>query len=408
MLSRIAYTRFSAAKCAQNFNSTPHFTNQAAVIANQSNNKSDGLVLSEANFTESSPRFAALLAWVASHVGADFNIHKASEDASFRRYFRVSVSAGASAGAKTWVVMDAPPEREKCALFVRIADMFAQAGLHAPRIAAQDLELGFLLLEDLGRSTYLQGLAAIFNPDPELENTAQNKLAHSLFVDAIDALVQWQLCSKPDVLPPYDEAVLRREIQLFPDWYVVKHRNIVLSHAHQKIMSDAFNTIVHRSLNQALVFVHRDFMPRNLMICSAAAPFNNPGILDFQDALYGPISYDIAALFKDAFISWKEEQILDWTIRYWEKARKAKLPVPADFSEFYADCEWMALQRHLKILGLFARINYRDGKPNYLADTPRFIAYVRHTCDRYRALGPLLTVIDHIESTAAADVGYTF
>jgi N-acetylmuramate 1-kinase len=400
--------RFSAAKCPQNTIPTPHFTNQAAVIANQSNNKSSGLSLSETDFAESSPRFAALLIWVARHIGAEFNIQKASEDASFRRYFRVS------AGAKTWIVMDAPPEREKCAPFVRIADMFAQAGLHAPHIAAQDLELGFLLLEDLGRSTYLQGLAAILNPDPELENVAQNKLAHSLFVDAIDALVQWQLCSKPDVLPPYDEAVLRREIQLFPDWYVAKHRNIVLSPAHQKIVTDAFTTIVQRNLNQAQVFVHRDFMPGNLMICPAAAPhaefakFANPGILDFQDALYGPISYDIAALFKDAFISWKEEQILDWTIRYWEKARKAKLPVPADFSEFYADCEWMALQRHLKILGLFARINYRDGKPDYLADTPRFIAYVRHTCDRYRALGPLLTVIDHVESTAPADVGYTF
>ena len=376
------------------------------MIANQSNNKSDSTHPSAADFTESSPRFAALLAWVTGQIGANFTIHKASEDASFRRYFRVS--AGTTAGAKTWIVMDAPPEREKCAPFVRIAAMFAQAGLHAPRITAQDLELGFLLLEDLGRSTYLQGLAAIVNPDPETDNVAQNKLAHSLFVDAIDALVQWQLMSKPDVLPPYDEAVLRREIQLFPDWYVAKHRNIVLSTAHQKIVSDAFNTIVQRNLNQAQVFVHRDFMPRNLMICSATERFSNPGILDFQDALYGPISYDIAALFKDAFISWKEEQILDWTIRYWEKARKAKLTVPADFSEFYADCEWMALQRHLKILGLFARINYRDGKPDYLADTPRFIAYVRHTCDRYRALGPLLTVIDHIESTAPADVGYTF
>ena len=385
---------------------TIYFTNQAAVIANPVNNKSTLSTTQEVNFTESTPRFDALLAWVSAQIGTNFSITKASEDASFRRYFRIG------ANNKTWIVMDAPPEREKCGPFVRIAQMFAQAGLHTPRIDAQDLQQGFLLLEDLGHSTYLQAMLSVANNDPEAENTAQNKLAHSLFLDAIDALIQWQLQSKPNVLPPYDEAVLRRELQLFPDWYIAKHRNIALSAAHQKIITNAFDTIVQRNLNQAQVFVHRDFMPRNLMFCqSEVAPgvaFNNPGILDFQDALYGPISYDIAALFKDAFISWTEEQILDWTIRYWEKARKAKLPVPADFSEFYADCEWMALQRHLKILGIFARINYRDNKPHYLPDTPRFIAYVRKTCDRYRALGPLLTAIDHIESAAPVNVSYTF
>jgi N-acetylmuramate 1-kinase len=372
------------------------------VIANQSNNKSDTSPVLQVDFTENSLRFTALLAWLAGEVGATFNIHEASEDASFRRYFRISV------GAKTWIVMDAPPEREKCAPFVRIAGLFSDANLHVPRIHAQDLEQGFLLLEDLGRSTYLQGLQALSSADVEGDNAAQKNLAHRLFIDAIDALVQWQLSSKPDVLPIYDEAVLRREMQLFPDWYIAKHRNIVLSAAQQKIVDEAFTAIVQRNLSQAQVFVHRDFMPRNLMICDASTTFASPGILDFQDALFGPISYDIAALFKDAFISWNEEQILDWTIRYWEKARKAKLPVPADFSVFYADCEWMALQRHLKILGLFARINYRDGKPSYLADTPRFIGYARHTCNRYRALGPLLTVIDHIESLAPLDVAYTF
>ncbi len=372
------------------------------MIANPSNNKSAADAVQLIGVTETSPRFTALLSWVGAQVGPNFSIQQAWTGSHLRRYFRIS------AAAKTWLVMDAPPEHGQCEPYLYVATLMRHAELHVPRIDAQDLAQGFLLLEDWGDVTYLQGLQAVHDPDLESDNAVQNKLAHSLFIDAIDTLIQWQLSTKPDALPHYDEAILRRELQLFPDWYVATHRNITLSAPQQKTIDDAFATLVQRNLNQASVFVHRNYVPPNLMICPANGRFASPGILDFQDALFGPICYDIATLFKDASISWKEEQIIDWTIRYWEKARKAELPVPADFSEFYADCEWMALQRHLNLLGSIARASYRDGQPDCLGAAPRLIAYIRHTCDRYRALGPLLTVIDHIESVAPADVAYTF
>ena len=284
--------------------------------------------------------------------------------------------------------MDAPPEHENCRPFVRVAALLRAAGLNAPQILAQDLESGFLLLTDLGTTTYLKAL-----------NDAN---ADELFRDAIDALLRLQLASRAGELPPYDEALLRRELGLFPEWYVARHLGIELDAGQQRTLAEMTTLIMANNLAQPAVYVHRDYMPRNLMVTEP-----NPGVLDFQDAVFGPITYDVVSLFRDAFVSWDEERVLDWTVRYWEKAKRAGLPVNADFGEFYRDFEWMGLQRHLKVLGIFARINYRDGKAGYLKDTPRFVHYVRTVCGRYSALTPLARLFDQIESRGAA-VGYTF
>ena len=322
--------------------------------------------------------------WLAQVLqGKSHHLTTASADASFRRYFRVHLADGT-----TLIAMDAPPPQEDCAPFVKVAALFQEKGLNVPNIVAQDLEHGFLLLSDLGIQTFLDVL--------------NEENADTLFRDAIDALVTWQLASKPDVLPVYDEALLRRELALFPDWYIARHLNVELNDAQRSVLENAFSTIVRYNLAQPSVYVHRDYMPRNLMVSTPS-----PGILDFQDAVYGPISYDVASLFKDAFISWEEERVLDGVIRYWEKARKAGLPVAADFGDFYRDFEWMGLQRHLKVLGIFARIHYRDGKPKYLADTPRFMNYVRAVCVRYGELKPLLRLLDELEKRES-QFGYTF
>ena len=329
-------------------------------------------------------RQSELKCWVESRLSVSpLELEPASADASFRRYFRVR-SAGES-----FIVMDAPPAHEDCRPFVQIAGLMADAGLNVPRVIAEDFARGFLLLSDLGTAGYLQAL----NADS----------ADALFRDAIDALLRWQLASKPGVLPPYDRALLTRELMLFPDWYVGRHRALTLNAAQSAALDSAFKLILENNLAQPAVYVHRDFMPRNLMVASP-----NPGVLDFQDAVYGPVTYDLASLFKDAFISWDEERVLDWTVRYWEKAKRAGLPVAADFAEFYRDFEWMGLQRHLKVLGIFARLNYRDGKSSYLEDTPRFIGYVRAVTGRYAALRPLLTLLDEIENRPAPRAGYTF
>jgi len=330
-------------------------------------------------------RLTELAAWLRQVLpGHECELSPASADASFRRYFR------ARAEARSWIVMDAPPEHEDCRPFVKVAALLESAGLNAPRVLAQDLERGFLLLTDLGDTTYL---AALQN---------DRSRAGPLFTDAIAALVRWQLASREGVLPPYDEALLRRELNLFPDWYVGRHLKLDLDAHQRSTLEGVFAVIVANNLAQPRVFVHRDYMPRNLMV---AEP--NPGILDFQDAVHGPITYDLASLYRDAFISWEEREVLDGTVRYWEQARSAGLPVDPDFGAFYRDVEWMGLQRHLKVLGIFARLNYRDGKKGYLEDTPRFIGYVRATANRYRELRPLLALLDEFEQRPP-QVGYTF
>jgi aminoglycoside/choline kinase family phosphotransferase len=321
-------------------------------------------------------RLHALDAWLRDALpGVEFALEIASADASFRRYFRVI------SGARTWIAMDAPPEREDCRPFVRVAAMLRAAGVNAPEVIAQDLAQGFLLLTDLGRETYLHVIDA--------------GNADRLFADATAALVRWQLASREGELPEYDAPLLRRELDLFPEWYVGRHLGATLSAGERSGLEEVFAKILKSNLAQARVYVHRDFMPRNLMVSEP-----NPGVIDFQDAVYGPVAYDIASLTRDAFLSWEEERVIDWTIRYWEKARKAGLPVPADFGDFWRDVEWMGLQRHLKVLGIFARIKHRDGKDGYVEDTPRFLAYVRHATRRYGELAPLARLLDRLEPLA--------
>jgi N-acetylmuramate 1-kinase len=305
----------------------------------------------------------------------------ASADASFRRYLRIDAHNSSSC-----IIMDAPPDKEDSAPFVKIAGLLHNAQLLAPQVLAWDAPGGFMLLTDLGERTMMQGM-----------NTQEPHANYGRYMQATDALIQWQLASKPGVLPLYDEALLRRELALFPDWYIAQHRKFTLDAKQQQTMQSAFDLIVRRNLAAPSVYVHRDFMPRNLMLTEP----DRLGVLDFQDAVYGPISYDIASLMRDAFLSWDEEFVLDVTVRYWEKARKVGLmdfeDWSSDFGAFYRAVEWMGLQRHLKVAGIFARLTLRDGKEKYLADAPRFIHYIRSTCNRYRELGPFLKVIDEME-----------
>ena len=349
-------------------------------------------------------RGLAFSSWLSSIAGP--------HQLSFRRYFRVDALAGGLSGTHSFIIMDAPPEQEDCTPFVKVAALMADAGLEAPRVLAWDVSAGFMLLSDLGARTMMD----VISPPADWGVIAQPTAEHTdLFMAAVDALVRWQLASRPGVLPPYDDALLSRELALFPDWYVAQHRGIALDVEQRRTLDDAFNHIKANNLQAlegARVFVHRDFMPRNLMVTSPGATERGAGapalgVLDFQDAVYGPITYDIASLMRDAFVSWEEDFVLDVTVRYWQKARKAGLPVGDDFGEFYRAVEWMGLQRHLKILGIFARLTLRDGKPQYLADTPRFIKYARSTCARYRQLGPLMVLLDQIEGNETR-IGYTF
>ncbi len=324
-------------------------------------------------------RLEALTQWLAPHVPSAQTIMPASADASFRRYFRVTDVHGAST-----IVMDAPPEKEDCAPFVRIAQMMTDAGNVAPKVLAADLTQGFLLLSDLGHETMLDVL-----PRASAGNLER------LFADARAALIRWQAASAPDVLPAYDRTLLQRELDLFPEWFVGRHLGRTFTPAQQAIWQNTCDRLIDRALAQSKVFVHRDFMPRNLMVSTQAEP-SRLGVLDFQDAAYGPISYDIISLYRDAFWSWEEDIVLDGIIRYWEAAKKAGLPMPDQFAEFYHDCEWMGMQRHLKVMGIFARIHYRDGKPKYLTDAPRFARYVRDVARRYEGLGPFARMFDEL------------
>ena len=315
----------------------------------------------------------------------------ASADASFRRYLRIDRDAGQ--GSR--IIMDAPPDKEDCRPFVHVARLMAEAGLHVPQVLAWDEAQGFMLLDDLGTQTLIDVV--------DRDNADANR---ALYLRAVDALVAWQLASKPGVLPPYDAALLSREVQLFPDWYLARHRGVAVEGSLRETLDRQLRLIVERNLAAPSVYVHRDFMPRNLMMPGTPGE-TRLGVLDFQDAVHGPITYDIASLMRDAFLSWDEEFVLDITVRYWQKARKAGLPVDEDFGEFWRGVEWMGLQRHLKVAGIFARLTLRDGKPRYLADTPRFIGYIRATCARYSELTPLLRLIDQVEGTQAA-TGYAF
>jgi N-acetylmuramate 1-kinase len=328
-------------------------------------------------------RFESLRQWTSACLGSqDFDLTPASSDASFRRYFRAAFNGG------NYIVMDAPPSHEDCRPFIKVARLFDDAGVHVPKVLAEDLEQGFLLLSDLGPTTYLSVL--------------NDSNARELYLAANGALVTIQLASRPGELPDYDRELLLREMKLFPDWYVARHLGSTLTEGQTDLLQQAFERILSNNLAQQQVYVHRDYHSRNLMVSDP-----NPGILDFQDAVYGPITYDLASLYKDAYIKWDEEQVLDWVIRYWEAARKARLPVATDFYEFYRDFEWMGVQRHIKVLGIFARLYHRDGKDAYLGDMPLVMSYLRKACERYTELHPMLRLLDQLEGSST-QVGYTF
>lgn len=318
-------------------------------------------------------------------------LRPASSDASFRRYLRID------GAASSYIVMDAPPEHEDVRPFVHVAGLINAASLHAPQVLAQDATHGFLLLSDLGSRLYLAELKGAVA-------AADSASVDRLMRAAMSTLVTWQQRVDASSLPIYNDILLRRELALFPDWCVQREFGVTWDTEQQATWAATCDLLVASALAQPTVAVHRDYMPRNLMVCDDAP--GGPGILDFQDAVRGPISYDVASMLRDAFISWEEEQELDFAIRYWQQARKVGLPVPADFGEFWKPLEWMGLQRHLKVLGIFCRLKHRDGKPAYSADLPRFFAYAHKVAIRYEGLGPLARLIEPLMGTTRVDAFY--
>ena len=336
-------------------------------------------------------RLEQLTAWLATLGLVDVTTRRpASADASFRRYFRLDVLPALRAElGDTLIAMDAPPERENVPAYIHVQGLLMAAGVTVPAIAAQDVPNGFLLLSDLGTTTYLQRL------------TVDN--APAMYSDAVDSLVKFQLSSEPGKLPDYDRSFIMRELNLFPEWFIGKHLGITMTDAQTATLNGVFEAIVSTCLAQSQVFMHRDYHSRNLMFLEQG----NPGVLDFQDAVFGPVTYDLGSLLRDAYVQWDEEVVLDWVVRYWQRAKQVGLPVNPDIDAFYRDFEFMALQRHLKILGIFCRLNYRDGKTHYMADLPTVSSYVRKTAGRYGVLKPLVRLLDTFEDTAPT-VGYTF
>jgi len=368
------------------------------------------------------PRLATLREWLAGladrHALRVDSIRPASNDASFRRYFRIDTAedTGVDAASGSVIAMDAPPPQEDCRPFVHAAEVFAAAGLRVPAVLESDLQRGFLLLEDFGGETLLDRLGRSDPPD--------DAQVERLYRGATRALIGMQAASRPGVFPDYDRALLERELMLYPDWYLARHRGVELTDADRSALRAAFDALLANNLGQARVFVHRDYHSRNLMVLpgsgrapaadrSAASPAETgddapaPGVLDFQDAVYGPITYDLVSLLRDAYVSWPADRQIDWAIRWWETARGRGLPVPDDFGEFWRDFEWMGLQRHLKVLGIFARLHHRDGKDRYLADMPRVLASAIEVAGRYDAFGGLARLIDRVENRALR-AGYTF
>ncbi|MBN6771695.1 phosphotransferase [Pseudomonas granadensis] len=301
----------------------------------------------------------------------------ASSDASFRRYFRWEGEG------RSFVVMDAPPPQENCKPFVDIAFLLAKSAINVPKIYAEDLERGFLLLNDLGNQTYL--------------DVINGENADALFDDALQALLAFQQLPMVAPLPSYDVALLRRELELFPEWYVKRELGVEFDAAQQQQWQHISDLLIDSALAQPKVLVHRDYMPRNLMLSEP-----NPGVLDFQDAVYGPVTYDVTCLFKDAFLSWPEERVHGWLEKYWQQALALNIPVQADFDDFLRASDLMGVQRHLKVIGIFARICHRDGKPRYLADVPRFFSYIEAVIARRPELAELQALFSSLRAGATA------
>lgn len=340
------------------------------------------------------PRLDLIHAWLRSLPAAldlrPDTLRPASSDASFRRYFRLD------AGDGTAIVMDAPPPHEDVRPFLHAAGLLRDTGLNVPAVLAEAPAEGLLLLSDLGKETYYQRIQAGLD-DARLQ---------TLYREALAALVRMQQASTAG-LPAYDSARLAAELELFPEWYVQRHHGATLDEKETAGLRGVLRLLAEHCAAGTPVFVHRDFHSPNLMVCEEARFGPNPGVLDFQDALAGPITYDLASLVMDARTTWEEPQQLDWAIRYWEMARAAGLPVDPDFAEFHRAYEWMSLQRNLRILGVFARLNHRDGKPGYLAHMPRVNQYVRQVAQRYGVFAPLVRLLDRLDQRQPV-VGYTF
>jgi N-acetylmuramate 1-kinase len=337
-------------------------------------------------------REQAFHAWLNGLEGLGLvpgSVRPASADASFRRYLRIDTAQGPC------IVMDAPPAHEDCRPFVQLAGLLRAGGLHAPEVLAWNEAEGFMLLSDLGSTTYLQALSA--QPDQ----------ADALYRDALAALVKLQGIPAEAQVPAYDRALLLREMQLFPDWYIARHQGLALSEKEQAVLERSFEHLLANTLAQPAVLVHRDYHCRNLMVCGAPGGAGNPGVLDFQDAVWGPITYDLVSLLRDAYVEWDEARQIDWAVRYWEGARRAALPVQADFGEFWRDMEWMGLQRHLKVLGIFCRLYHRDGKDGYLKDLPRVWRHAHRVASRYREFAALAQLLEKVAGEQR-QVGYTF
>ena len=332
-------------------------------------------------------RETELKKWLHScYPQQEFILSFAAADADFRHYFRATFTDD-----NTVICMDAPPDKMSILPYIKVQKLFQ--AIKVPEIYHLDIQQGFMALEDFGSTPYLAAL----------QQDKRTEVHKVLLLEAIDELIKLQLSSQPDQLPLYDDVVLKREMQLFPEWYVQKELGLSLTEQQQQLWQQTVTTILPVILSQPLVYVHRDFIVRNIMLTR-----DRPGILDFQDALYGPITYDLVSLLRDAFIEWDEEFVLDIVIRYWEKARAAGLPVHIDFDQFYRDFEWMGVQRHLKVAGIFARLYYRDGKDKYRGEIHRFLKYLRKTSRRYGELRPLLQLITELIGSEEIQTGYTF
>ena len=330
---------------------------------------------------DTSPRAAARLAWARAALADDgIALERASMDAGFRSYWRTAGHA-----AKSVIVMDSPPDKEDVRPWLRIRDLLEGGGVRVPRVLARDVDAGFLLLEDLGAQTCLQVVDA--------------GNADVLFDAALDQLLRLQAIAPPADLPGYDEALLARELRLFDEWFLGHHLGLALDCGALETLDGAYRKLIDAALAQPRVLVHRDFMPRNLMPADGGL-----AVLDFQDAVRGPIAYDVISLFKDAFLSWPEDRVTGWVARYHARAVQAGLPVP-DLARFRRDADWIGVQRHLKVIGIFARLHHRDGKPKYLQDVPRFFAYLGEVLPRYPEFDGLRRLIDErvLPAMAAQD-----
>lgn len=337
-------------------------------------------------------RLEALKDWIRRvlHV-SEFDIRPASADASFRRYFRIRF------GSRSVVAMDAPPEKEDTRRYIEIARRFHGLGLNVPEIIEQDLEQGFLLITDLGDQLYLRHL--------------NDTTVERLYGDALGALIVLQggiytECdaegdTKPETktfLPEYDEPLLQREMEIFREWYLGRHLGLALTVSQHEILDQAYACLVRSALEQPRVWVHRDYHSRNLMVTE----LNNPGILDFQDAVRGPVTYDLVSLLRDCYIAWPRSRVEDWAKGYHTLAQQSGIPVCEDETLFLRWFDLMGVQRHLKAIGIFARLNHRDRKPGYLPDIPRTLGYVHEVIARYPDMQPLSDLLHALKLPGGA------